>query len=112
MLSTVGLHLHTICDILGSVKLKWFQFGIQLGIPRKILLSFRTEEDPLSTVVDYWMKGKGMAPISWNSIVKALKSEHIGKPELAEKISKKYYQQGQTLIFEVFMYCNDFVLYK
>ena len=34
----------------------------------------------------------GGAPISWKSIVAALKSKHVGEPALADEVNKKYCQ--------------------
>ncbi len=78
---------------MGSIKTKWFNVGIQLGIPRSKLKEFEEERDPLSAVVDYWLEGnvtEPVVPISWKSIVAALISKHVGEPGLAEEISKKY----------------------
>ena len=88
--------MKNICDALGSVETKWFKIGIQLGIPRDKLQEFKKEDDPLSAVVDYWLRGnveESVAPISWKTIVAALKSKYVGEPALAEEISKKYGQQ-------------------
>ncbi len=98
-LSLAGLDLKSICNALGSIKTKWHLIGIQLGIPRCKLLEFKKEEDPLSAVVDYWLQGnvtESVSPISWKSILAALKSEYVGEPGLAEQLSKKYCQQGET----------------
>ena len=81
---------------MGSVKTKWLEIGIQLGIPRSKLLEFKKEDDPLSAVVDYWLRGnvtESVVPISWESIVTALKSKYVGEPGLAEEITKEYCQQ-------------------
>ncbi len=93
------LDLRTVCYALGTIKTKWFNVGIELGIPRSKLLEFKDECDPLSAVVDYWLKGnvtEAVVSISWKSIVKALKSENVGEPELAEEISKKYCPHEDT----------------
>ncbi len=94
--------LRTICNALVRIETKWFRIGIQLGIPRSKLEKFKKDEDdPLSAVVDYWLQGnitESVSPISWNSIVAALKSEYVGEPGLAEKISKKYCEQEDTKI--------------
>ena len=89
--------LRDVCDDLGDVKYKWFEIGIQLGIPRNTLKQFEKEADPLSAAVDYWLKGNAVesaVPVSWKSIVIALKSAYVGEPALAEKIDKKYCQQS------------------
>ena len=80
---------------MGSVETKWFKIGIQLGIPRDKLLEFQQSPDPLSAVVDYWLRGnvtESVIPISWQSIANALKSKRVGEPGLAEQIIKDYCQ--------------------
>ncbi len=91
--------MRAICDALGSIKTKWFEIGIQLGIPRNKLKEFEEERDPLSAVVDYWLREnvtEPVVPVSWKSIAAALKSKYVGEPGLAELISKKYCQQDDT----------------
>ncbi len=93
--------MRSICNALASIKIKWYELGIQLGIPRNKLLEFKKEDDPLSAVVDYWLRGnvtESVDPISWKSIVAALKSEYVGEPGLAEQISKKYCQEEDTKV--------------
>ncbi len=90
--------MRTVCSALGRVKTKWFEIGIQLGIPRSKLKEFEEERDPLSAVVDYWLSGnvtEPVVPICWKTIVNALRSEHVGEPGLAEEISKKYCPQEE-----------------
>lgn len=95
------LDLRTICNALGSIKTKWFVIGIQLGIPLYKLEEFKGKEDPFSAAVDYWFRGEaeesGGLPVSWKSIVVALRSEHVGNPALAETIRKKYCQDPVKL---------------
>ena len=45
--------------------------------------------------VDYFLKGnvEGV-PLSWDSIVTALKSDHVGEPALAKHLKNVYTQQG------------------
>ena len=67
--------------------------GVQLGIPKNKLKEFKKEDDPLSEVVDYWLSGnvtESVVPISWKSVVAALKSGHVGEPGLAEEICTKH----------------------
>ena len=72
---------------------KWFKIGIQLGVPRHKLMEFRKEEDSLSAVIDYCLRGnvEGV-PLSWISVVKALQSFHVGETGLAKRIKNKYCQ--------------------
>ncbi len=73
------------------VKHKLVQISVQLGIPLNKIKEFKKEDDPLSEVIDYWLKGnvKGV-PLTWKSIVKALESTHVDEEALAERIKKTY----------------------
>ena len=99
------LILKTIYHELESVSHKWFEIGNQLGIPCHILHQFAKEDDQLLSVVDYWVKGNvvdPVVPVSWRSIVEALKAGCVGETGLAEIINKKYYPKveiGQILTF-------------
>lgn len=88
-------NLRTVCNELAEIRYKWFQFGVELGIPRSRLELFKKEEDPFSAVVDYWLRGnvEGL-PISWQSVVEALESSYVGETGLANYIKKKFCQQG------------------
>lgn len=93
------LDLRIVCDELGSIKNKWQVIGIQLGIPRTKLQDFKEEDDPLSAVIDYWLRGnatESSVPISWQSIVAALKSKHVDEHGLAEQIREKYCQNVEA----------------
>ena len=78
---------------MSEVAHKWFQIGIQLGVPRYKLKEFEKDSEPLSAVVDYWLKGNVEdVPVSWKFVVEAL--ECVGEKGLANTISKKYCQGG------------------
>ena len=87
MISLACLNVRTICKELGEVAYKWYKIGVQLGISRGKLKEFEKEDDPLSAVIDYWLNGnvEGV-PVSWRSVVAALKSSHVGETGLANKI--------------------------
>ena len=56
------------------------------------------EVDPLSAVVNYWLQGnvtESVVPITWKSIVAALKADSVQETALAEEIRKKYCQQEE-----------------
>ena len=86
--------LREICNALATVKYKWFSIGIQLGVPYHKLKEFEKEAHPLVETVDYFLKGnvEGV-PLSWDSIVTALKSDHVGEPALAKHLQNVYTQQ-------------------
>ena len=93
------MDLKTVCNIFGKVAHKWFKIGIQLGIPRKTLLGFKKDDDPLSAVVDYWLNGNagsGGVPVSWKSIKEVLNSEHVDESGSANQVNQEYCQQNET----------------
>ena len=52
---------------------------------------FKKEDDPLSSAIDYWLRDNVEdVPVSWESIVTALESTHVGEPGLAKRIKEKY----------------------
>ena len=108
----VEFDLKTICNVLGKVKTKWFEIGIQLGIPRSKLLEFEGVRDPLSAVLDYFLQGNvtDSAPISWQSVVAALRSDYVGEPGLADEVNQQYCPltegKGQTLLSFVCTYMS------
>lgn len=86
--------LKTVCNELEKVKHKAYEIGIQLGIPDSKLKQFEKEGRLLSDVVNYWLCRNVLeTPITWNSVVAALKSEQVGEQGLAETLLKKYCTQ-------------------
>ena len=85
--------MKTVSHELGKVGEKWYKIGVQLGIPAHILNKFKKEDDPLIAALSYWLAGNltvPVIPISWKSIVAALKSHSVEESGLAEDINKKY----------------------
>ncbi len=82
--------LRVIRNILSAVKNKWRMIGVQL-VFKDVLDEFKQEDDPLSEVINYWLKGNIKdSLISWASIVKSLKSKHVDEWGLAERIGSQY----------------------
>ena len=99
LLFSSGLNLRIICEELGTLKTEWHTIGVQLGIPAHKLNEFEKKDDPLSLVVGYWLDGnvpESEVPVSWESIVKALRSKYVGRPGLADRITLKYCMEGET----------------
>ena len=72
--------------------------GIELGVPQYKLKQFEKEDCPLSAVIDYWLNGNiEGAPVSWRYVVAALESSLVGDTGLANRISRKYCQQQNTM---------------
>ena len=91
-----GVNLKNVCSELSEISGKRFKIGIQLGISHSKLKEFEREDDPLSAIVNFWLRGNVQSvPVSWKSIVEALKSRHVGETGLANTISKKYCQEEE-----------------
>jgi len=89
------LNLRTLCRELSSVKYKFFEVGVMLGIPFSKLMEFKMGHcDPLSATLDFWLKGNVLdVAVTWGSIVQALQSDYVGESRLAEKIHAAYCKQ-------------------
>lgn len=85
------LDVRTVCFALATIEYKWLRFGVQLGIPRHVLKKFENERDPLSAVVDYWLRGNVKdVPRSWRYIVDTLKSDYVDEGGLSRSIEDQY----------------------
>lgn len=85
------MKLSVVCNALSTVKDKLYQIGVQLGIMRDKIKEFTKEDDPLSALVDYWLRGNVKdVEVSWNSLVEALKSGHVDELGLAHRIEQTY----------------------
>ena len=86
------LQLKTVCEELAEASHDWFEIGVELGIPRSKLREWRKLDDPLTAVLDYWVRGDaGGAPPSWEALAEALESPRAA---LASRIRSKYCGQG------------------
>ena len=91
------LDLKTVCNELGSVKVKSHEIGVLLGIPQHKLLEFQKGDNPLPAIADFWLRGNVEgAEVSWKSIATALASDFVGEPALAKKISQIYCQVEES----------------
>lgn len=85
--------MREICNALEPVKFKWFKLGVQCGIAYHKLKEFSKEEDPLTAIIDYCLKGNvENVPLCWEAIVTALESPQVGEPGVARDIQQKYCQ--------------------
>ena len=80
--------LRIICKELGQVEHQSFKIGVILGVPYHVLNS-QTNADPLSKVINCWLRGNTKTPVSWRTIVEGLESSYISEKGLAREILKK-----------------------
>ena len=80
--------------MLSTAKHKWFEIGMQLGLPYHKLEEFKEKRDPLAAVIDYWLRlNVKDVPVTWRSIVDALKSDQVDESGLAKSIEEKYHNK-------------------
>ena len=75
--------LKTVLNELASVKHKWKDICIQLGISNSKLHEFKmslSRDDLLTEGIDYWLKSNTDVPTTWESVVAALKSPFVDEP--------------------------------
>ncbi len=87
--------LDELCDI----SPKWHEFGLALEVRSAKLQDIKVmpgeNQSRLIAVLNEWLKG---LECSWAVIVKALKKPSIGELGLANKLEKKYCQQGVCVV--------------
>lgn len=91
----VGLTLRNLVNELIPVQDKSYAIGLQFGIESHRLKAIEQESSGLklfSEVIERWLRGNTEVPVSWESVVKALKSPSVGEKGLADQLHKKYCQ--------------------
>ena len=98
----INIKLRDVLNELSSVRIKWLEIGIQLGIDMSELKCFQVSQtvpNPmhlLSDVLTYWMDEHTDVPVSWNSLVAVLRSPSVNEQILAESIYSKYILTTET----------------
>ena len=91
----VGLTLKNLVNELIQVQTKWYAIGLQIGIESHRLKAIKQESsglERLSEVIERWLRENTEVPVSWKSVVKALKAPSVGEKGLADQLHKKYCQ--------------------
>ena len=72
---------------------KYYPIGLQLGIDENKLdefeLTHQTVVRRFSAVISHWLKGNAK-PVTWESLLAALKSRSVAEKGLAEKLEENY----------------------
>ena len=79
--------------LLVSLKHMWREISIQLGISNNKLHDFKKLDDPFTKSLDYWLNGNTDVPITWGSVVAALKSPHVGEYLFAKTLNIEVCEQ-------------------
>ncbi len=70
---------------------KWHDIGLELGVPVDALENIRSHQfltdngGRLQEVLKIWLRTPSLNP-TWESLAKALKSDYVGREDLAQKI--------------------------
>ena len=89
---------------LAKVQTKWFEIGIQLGIKRNKLETFKCDHPSTSrclmATVSYWLDGNTNIPVSWKSVVTVLNDPFVDESGIAKQIQEKYCpEKGIMLLY-------------
>ena len=75
-------------------RAKWYDIGIELGIPVGDLKSIKamcdTPSECLLEALEYWLKQVDPKP-SWKTLISALEQPAVGEKQLAYNLRQKYY---------------------
>ena len=82
--------LKEVVNKLASVKHKWFEIGIQLGMSNEDLKRLPDHGHQLHEVLEIWLRGGTTVLPIWSSLADALKSPDVDKSELGEAIQRQY----------------------
>ena len=79
---------------LHSIRVNWYNIGLELGVPYTELNCFRKmysdPSDSLREVLIHWLKTAVDSPPSWEAVVRALRSPLVNKMNVAVQLELKY----------------------
>ena len=81
-----------------KVDNRWYDFGLNLGIPRRILDQYRLQPGPLNAVIEFWHRGNvdGGPPVTWQSVVDTLR--RIDEIGLAKELQSKVVGKSHSIM--------------
>ena len=84
-----------VIEALTEVKLKWFQIGLQLGLPHSTLDCIESKcsnnyDKALYEMIKEWLKLVSDQPHTWNDIVHTLTLQSVNEGRIADKIEKQW----------------------
>lgn len=94
-------------DVAATIPAKWRTVGIQLGLPQGTLDSIQDENagkpqanlHSFENVFNMWKIQPDKMPVTWKTIVDALKAPSVGENNLADKLEAKYVYAGALFTF-------------
>jgi len=93
-----ALSLKAVVNALCSVSIKWYDIGVQLGIPPLQLHFIEADRpataDRMHTMLDCWMRNATHPLPSWKGLVDALRDPGVGESRLAMELEERYCGPG------------------
>jgi hypothetical protein len=91
---TVGLNLKNLLEELADCFSKYYNIGVQLDIDDGKIAEFeqnhsRNAARCFAAVISHWLEGNA-APVTWETLLAALKSRSVNKKGLAQELEGKY----------------------
>ncbi len=81
-----------------SAKAEWYNIGLKLGLKPHDLDSIRGEDDEcLRRVLKMWLQKSETLQPTWRSLLKALRSEIVGREDVAQDIEKYLKSKMETM---------------
>lgn len=81
--------LQEVRECLFSIRVKWYDIGIELRIGAGELDTIRTTysdpKDGLTEMIKKWLKSSKHGPPTWKVLAKALQAEAVDEKDIAEK---------------------------
>ena len=94
--------LKALLNELHSVRVNWYNIGLELGIPYTELNCFRKmysdPSDSLRKVLIHWLKTAVDPPPTWEAVVTALRSPLINEMKVAAQLESKYCAPMQDIM--------------
>ena len=94
--------LKALLNELHSVRVNWYNIGLELGIPYTELNCFRKmysdPSDSLREVLIHWLKTAVDPPPTWEAVVTALRSPLINEMNVAAQLESKYCAPMQNIM--------------
>ena len=88
------LTLKALLNELHSVRVNWYNIGLELDIPYTELNCFRTmysdPSDSLREVLIHWLKAAVEPSPTWKAVVTALRSPLVNEMNVAAQLESKY----------------------
>ena len=85
--------MKNVIDELACVRGKWYDIGVQLDLSdtelHEIEANYHFTNRQFSAVINFWLRGNTLIPMTWESLIKALESPPVNERGLAKKLREK-----------------------